>query len=466
MSGGREACGGRGVCGGREACEASGTRGAAVVPPELRRLLDEAAARTYTRAERVPLAELDSWFTDPATGTLRHASGGFFSVRGVRVHRPGHPVPGWDQPIIDQPETGVLGLLVGDLGGVRHCLVQLKPEPGNHNGIQISPTVQATRSNYLGLHGGRRVPYLEHFTTRGRHRVLADVRQSEQGAWFLRKRNRNLVLDAGDTAEEVPVLDHFTWLPLDTLHALLAVDDLVNMDTRSVLACLPPPPAPLGTPALHSDTEVLSWITDQRTATDLRVTPAPLHDLAHWHRDADGIRHDSGSFFEVVGVRVTAHGREVAGWCQPMLAPVGTGLVALLTTRVDGVPHVLLELRPEPGSADVAELAPTVRCLPRNYTALPAEARPPFLDHVQGADPARVVFDSVQSEEGGRFHHARTRHLIVESEPLPEPPGHRWLSLPQLTELLRHSHYVTMETRSLLACLRSLPGYGTSGGAA
>ena len=36
-----------------------------------------------------------------------------------------------------------------------------------------------------------------------------------------------------------------------------------------------------------------------------------------------------------------------------------------------------------------------------------------------------------------------------------EHPGYRWVTPAQLTELLRHSHYVNIQTRSLLACLRS-----------
>ena len=34
-------------------------------------------------------------------------------------------------------------------------LLQSKIEPGNINGVQLSPTVQATKSNYLRKHGGK-----------------------------------------------------------------------------------------------------------------------------------------------------------------------------------------------------------------------------------------------------------------------------------------------------------------------
>ncbi|MEV8307286.1 NDP-hexose 2,3-dehydratase family protein [Streptomyces flavidovirens] len=423
---------------------------------ELLRWVDDARGRIYTRAERVPLDALADWDTDASAGTIRHRSGRFFSVEGVDVSIPGHAISHWQQPIIHQPEIGMLGILVKRFNGVPHCLMQLKPEPGNWGGLQISPTVQATRSNYTGVHRGAPVPYLDHFRDgAARHRVITDVQQSEHGSWFLRKRNRNMIVEV---TEDVEALPGFRWLTFDELRKLLCVDDLVNMDTRSVLSCLPRA-ATTGEASLHSIGGVLDWITRFRARSGTRVERQPLHRLAGWRRDADGISHESGKFFDVIGVRVEAAGREVGHWSQPMIAPRGTGLVAFLMTRVDGVPHVLTQLRVEPGCADTAELAPTVQCTPDNYEALPAAARPAFLDVVLHADPRSVRFDTTLSDEGGRFHHSRSRHLIVELDERaerPEHPGYRWLTARQLHELLGRGGYVNMQTRSLLACLRSL----------
>lgn len=62
------------------------------------------------------------------------------------------------------------------------------------------------------------------------------------------------------------------------------------------------------------------------------------------------------------------------------------------------------------------------------------------------------------SEEGGRFFHALNRYLIVETDQdVPrDHPDHRWMTLHQLSDLLRHSHYVNVQARSLIACLHSL----------
>ncbi|WP_086162158.1 NDP-hexose 2,3-dehydratase family protein [Streptomyces marincola] len=439
----------------------------------------ELQSRLWTRTTRVPLAELNGWHCPPEADAFRHESGGFFRIEGLSVHAPDSAVPQWHQPIINQPEVGILGILAKEFDGTLHFLMQLKAEPGNAGGLQISPTVQATRSNYLGLHRGRPVPYLEHFRDPDPTGVLVDVRQSEQGAWFLRKRNRNMVVE---TTEDVPVLDGFHWLTLGQLHTLLAMDDLVNMDTRTVLACLPrrgPGGAAPGVAddaftaalwrsldpasgALHDMRSVLGWITGVRTRTLLRADRAPLSQLPDWTRDEDGLRHRTGRFFDIVGVRVEAAGREVGAWDQPMLAVRGTGLLALLVTPIDGVLHALMHLRAEPGLVDVAELAPTVQCHVDNYEVLPAAARPAFLDLVLNADPAAVRFDTRLSDEGGRFDRVGNRHLIVETGRLPEPPEHRWLPVHQLGALVEHSNYLNVQARSLLACLHALAAPGTT----
>ncbi|QES48794.1 NDP-hexose 2,3-dehydratase [Streptomyces venezuelae] len=428
----------------------------------------EARERIWTRAEQVPLEALADWDTDPAAGGIRHRSGRFFSVEGLGVRLPGHPVPHWQQPIINQPETGLLGLLTARVDGVPHALIQLKPEPGNWGGLQLSPTVQATRSNYTGVHRGAQVPYLEHFLAADPKRVTADLRLSEHGSWFLGKRNRNMIVEAGPEAGAGEPAPGFRWLSFAELRRLLAVDDLVNMDTRSVLSCLPAVPAvPAGTavavgpaepgPALHGTGEILGWINRarSRSRTGLRER-LPLDRLAGWRRADGRIGHDSGRFFEVIGVRVEAAGREVGGWDQPMIAPRHTGVLAFLLTRIDGVPHILVQLRAEAGALAGPELAPTVQCTPENYELLPAAARPAFLAEVLGAAPEAVRFDTVLSDEGGRFHHSRSRHLIVELDPAagrPEHPDYRWVTPGQLRELLHLGPYVNMQARSLLACL-------------
>ncbi|MGC3001259.1 NDP-hexose 2,3-dehydratase family protein [Streptomyces sp. G35A] len=405
------------------------------------------------RVERIPFAELDGWVFDDLTGDLRHRSGRFFSVHGLRVSSDFGPVPAWEQPIINQPEIGILGIALRDFDGIPHLLMQAKSEPGNVNGVQLSPTVQATKSNYMRVHGGSHVPYLECFRRPEQWSVVTDVLQSEQGSWFLRKRNRNMIITVGP---DVEAGEDFAWLTLGQVNALLHEENLVNMDARTVLSCLPDWRAH-AVEAVHADADIRSWITRRRAEHEVRVTPIGLAETSDWNVGATEVAHERGQHFSIVAVDVASARREVRAWTQPLLEPHGTGLAALFVRRPGGVPHVLLRARAEPGFVSVVELGPTLQCAPENYAHLPPGLRPAYLDEVL-ARRAGAVYDVRLSEEGGRFLHGQTHYIIIEvDDDLPVASDEfRWVSLRQVDELLRYDHHLNVQARTLIAALRSL----------
>ncbi len=436
--------------------------------------LGEQRRHQTQHVERIAFAAMRGWSFDLGSENLVHDSGRFFAVEGLRVKTDFGPVAEWTQPIIHQPEIGILGMVVREIGGVLHCLVQAKCEPGNANGVQLAPTVQATKSNYTGVHRGAEVPYLEYFRDPPPHRVLADVLQSEQGTWFYRKRNRNIVVEVDD---DVDVAEQFCWLTIGQLHELLRVDNLVGMDTRTVLSCLPyggglVDLAPRGGLAasidhssagvcgsVHPTSEILNWITARQAEHELQTERIALRDLHDWYRSDGSISHDRGVFFSVIAVDVQTNSREVSAWTQPMIEPHGVGIIAMIVRRFDGVLHALVNARVEPGFLDVVELAPTVQCTPENYAHLPVGGQPPLLDLVLARRPEQVLFDVELAEEGGRFYHPACRYLVIEvgdEVPAQTRPEFRWMTLNQLSGLLRHSHYLNVQARTLVTCLRAL----------
>ncbi|MFF4216847.1 NDP-hexose 2,3-dehydratase family protein [Streptomyces nondiastaticus] len=423
---------------------------------------ERGAAHRY-RIAPAPLHALDGWETEPGTGRIRHRSGRFFSIEGLRFQRPDPAVPAWTQPIIQQPETGILGVLVKRFGGVQHLLMQAKMEPGNINTLQLSPTVQATFSNYTRVHRGAAVRYVDHFLTPGAgDRVHYDALQSEQGSWFLGKRNRNIVVE---TTGDVPVHEDFCWVPRPVMAGLLRVDNLVNMDSRTVLAGLPDEPGaperPAGRP-LHDTAALLHWFTGAKVRHRPERRLVPLGEVGGWHRDEERgeIVHDAGRYFRIIGVDVEADSREVASWSQPMLAPVGRGVIAFVSKEIQGERHLLVQARAEAGTFDTVELGPTVQCNPGNLAE--GAPRPPYLDAVLAAPPEQVLFDTIHSEEGGRFYHAENRYLVVDGThiPLEVPEDYRWMTVRQLTRAGLVGNIVDVEARTLLACVRTLPGHG------
>lgn len=437
------------------------------------------------------LDRLALWRSEEGTGNLVHETGKFFRIEGLRVETdfPGTPEV-WEQPIIHQPEIGVLGILTRVVDGIRYFLMQAKMEPGNVNLVQLSPTVQATRSNFMRAHRGRPTRYLEYFLG-GKARILLDQLQSEHGARFMCKRNRNMIVEIDD---DVIVDEDFRWMTLAELHALMALDDdLVNMDARSVLSSIRyvddtmrstladatedemAQSGVLGADAAtfaldlavsllaqdrcaRSLDQIIAWLTDLKTRFNMRVTPIPLDHTRNWTRREGRIEHGSGDFFMIVGIEVEARNREVDHWCQPILAQVAVGLAGLVSKKINGVLHFLMQGKVEPGLIDTVEIAPTVTVSNPDRGA--PHADPPFLALFRNAPAKALRYDRIQSEEGGRFYQTRTRSMILELSPDAEisiPDNYLWMTLGQIHELLRWPGCLNVETRCLIACLGFLP---------
>lgn len=419
--------------------------------------------------KQIPLGEMKLWHSD-LDGSLHHDSGRYFSIVGIDVKTDYGDNNHWRQPIISQPEVGFLGILTKVIDGVLYCLMQAKIEPGNINHVQISPTLQATKSNYLRVHSGKSPNYLDFFVNAKPEEIILDQLQSEQGARFLRKRNRNIIIKVDS---EVPVYEDFKWMTLGQIKTLMREDNMVNMDTRTVLSGLEISDfvTPLdglngmsdfGRALILSSTtnhnhistrEHLSWLTSLKSKYDLVVTPCPLNEMPLWRVGFDEIARTDGKYFKIIGVNVTISNREVNSWCQPLVQPMQHGLCAFIIKKIDGIYHFLMQAKLECGNFDVMELAPTVQTL---TDKVGGSKRPDFYDYVINAPKNQIITDVMQSEEGGRFYHEQNRNLIVEADenfPLELPPRYTWMTLNQIYKFLRFNNYLNIQARSLLSAL-------------
>lgn len=407
------------------------------------------------KVERVPFADLKGWLFDRETGDLVHETGRFFSITGLDAMTNTGTIARWQQPIINQPEVGYLGIIAKEFGGVLHFLLQAKIEPGNVNCVQLSPTLQATRSNYTRVHGGRKPAYLEYFQQARSGQILVDQLQSEQGSRFLRKRNRNIVIRVED---EVPVGEDFRWLTLEQIKMLARRDNFINMDTRTVLSGFNSEGhGTADARARMTIDEILHRLSELKTKYELVANRIPLSRVRDWTVGADEIARADRRFFRVIGVNVTIANREVSSWCQPLVEPMQGGLCVLFARRFNGVTHYLLQAKVECGNFDVVELAPTIQCLTGNYEHDAPEDRPRFVNEfVEGRIRGKVVFDVLQSEEGGRFYHEQNRNVLVELDedyPVEEHENFLWLTMPQIKEFLRFNNYLNIQVRSLISMI-------------
>lgn len=439
----------------------------------------------YFSVEQIPFTSLQEWSFDKKCRNLVHSSGKFFKVAGIRVETNFGKVKKWDQPIIIQPEVGILGLITKKVSGVRYFLMQVKMEPGNVNIVQLSPTVQATKSNYTQVHKGKLPPYLKFFLSRKRSRFLVDLLQTEHGGRFLRKRNRNMIVEID---EDIESYDDFCWLSSWQIRKLLTLDNFVNMDSRSVLSCAPFADGNLNKyyeSLRHPEREklfpyrvdnkflnellvslseqdrihitmdgILSWFTGLKTRYELKTKEIPLENMSQWKRGEMEIRHISRDLFSVIAVLVRASSREVGSWTQPLLKSPSYGLVGFITQKIDQVLHFLVQAKVEPGNFDVIGMAPTVSC--SNFESRAGGAGAPvFLDIFMNAPGGQIKYSAIQSEEGGRFFHFQNRCMIVQlddSVELKIPDNYIWMTLGQMMALVKRG-YFSIEARCLLTCI-------------
>jgi oxidase EvaA len=179
---------------------------------------------------------LQEWWLD-GEGFFSHREKRFFQVKGIRVSTPSREVQGWSQPILVNPEVGVIGLLVKRVAGELYFLLQAKAEPGNRTAVQLGPTVQFTPGNYVGNEKLAKPFLFDEFNGDSRFRPLSESLQSEEGARFFHETHRHRVLELaeGETLSHPP---EYHWLSAAEVAFFLNLGDQVNSCARSVLTCL------------------------------------------------------------------------------------------------------------------------------------------------------------------------------------------------------------------------------------
>lgn len=432
--------------------------------------------------KQISLTELKGWsFRDDR---IRHDSGKFFSIDGIRINTNYRNIPEWDQPIINQPEIGFLGFIVKKFKGVMHFLMQAKIEPGNLNIVQLSPTLQATRSNYTRVHGGKSPTYLEYFNGEKNVTILVDQLQSEQGARFLHKRNRNIIVEV-DENEELEVKTGFIWVSLGQIKELLRYPNVVNMDSRTVISCIKfgsysehslklldvvknmtgiesTKPDSFMYSVLSADNhlhdlqDIIQWITSLKFKYELTVKPIGISEMKHWVFDGDTIHHEDGKYFDVMGCRVEIGNREVVSWDQPMVRSAQEGLMGFIVKKINGIYHFLVQAKLESGNFDVVELAPTVQCLTGNYRKGKNEYTIPYLEQVLNSPEDKIWYSSYQSEEGGRFFQEQNLNIIVEvgdEFSVEVDENYCWMTLNQMLSFVTYNIYMNIAARSLLSAI-------------
>lgn len=405
--------------------------------------LDESRAGFVV--EPITLAQMPSWSI--AQGALSHVSGGFFSVVGAQFDVAG---PGREALFLYQPQSAINGLLTCVRGGRRYILLQARAEPGNLGCAQYGPTLQSTPANYLRMHGGKTSPYVELFTRfHPAVRILHDSMQLDLGGRYLFKSKRVIVAEC---PAEFPAEEGFIWVGTDVISQSVACPTFLNTDLRALLAVwqwdaeagelgfAPVSHHVANSMRLPPRESVLARVLGGLAAGIAPYRFVEIPRLQGWRVTDSGIAGQADSCEIDVGYfHVEAHRREVASWQQPLIVSRTRGHARLVCRMADGVFEVLVTLGAEAG-------------LQTGRAVLPSFLRYPGAAHVDPQPCGRVLLQTTESDEGGRFYRSASTYEIVLA-----PPGYEgnglWLRVSEVKRLLALSNVCAIQLRCLVSFL-------------
>lgn len=426
---------------------------------------------TNVSISRINLEQMNDWFYDEKEQGIVNHSHTFFSVKGLKKYEEKIEAV-YEQPIIVQNEIGYLGIIGKVIDGTMYFLMQAKIEPGNVNKIQISPTVQATKSNFMRVHGGRSPKFIEYFSHNRNCEVIVDQIQSEQSSRFYGKRNRNILIIIDEAIEPG---DNHMWMTLGQIKQLMEYDNLVNMDTRSVISCIPfalrdfTYKELVYLEALFADKEfynsiffgeagikinrIYQYMNEVKMLDKSRVELVDLYSLNDWYFSNGAFVSDQGEF-SIIFCDIEIEGREVTKWQQPLLAAKSILILGLMYSYFDNKMNFLVHSLSEVGCFDKIEIGPTVQCL-YDINNKKDSIETIFFDKCKKREG--ITFSGLFSEEGGRFYHEENRNILmkIDKDEIGElPPGYFWTDYQTLNILIQFNNCLNIQLRNLLSILK------------
>ena len=394
------------------------------------------------------ISELISWKYNPEK--IYHNSKKFFSIIGLRVISNFYKRHTWDQPIIYQNGSGILGIIRRNKNGEPEYLMRANVEPGNINKLQISPTVQATKSNYTRVHGGKKIKYLNFFLNKTKW--LVNSKQTEQGFNYLLKKNKNILLNIN---KNINFSENYKWIQKKHLISMIKKKNILNMDTLSVFSCSIKKDI-LDLP-INSMNQINNWLTHMNRKYYIKVSKIKLSKMKNWVLTKKNIFHKSKSYFSIIGVKVSAKSREVSYWNQPLVKNSSLHFAGFLVKKINSTTHYLVKFIVEPGYKFGSVTCTVKTSNVKNYKInnnLSPKSKFVLKNFFFKKNKSLVKYDAIQSHEGGRFYQSQIRYMVVQvkdKEKIKIDKGYKWISQNQMIDLIKQGS-LDIEARLCFAC--------------
>ena len=203
------------------------------------------------------------------------------------------------------------------------------------------------------------------------------------------------------------------------------------------------------------------WIEDIKKNLETTVQEINLNDSEMWSVDSSGnISHDTGKFFKIIGLRTkNSKSREVGekGWDQPIIAEVNRdgGILGLLRTYINDLPHYLVEAKFEPGNYGFIQLSPTLQATFSNIEKAHGGRTPNYYKFFEDfkSKNESYLFNQWLNEDGGRLNQKRNRGLVknVKYDEVGDlKENFIWLSFNQVDQYIKEGKLVNPHLARLI----------------
>jgi len=207
---------------------------------------------------------------------------------------------------------------------------------------------------------------------------------------------------------------------------------------------------------LHS---IIEWAKEIKNEFNTQLNEIPINELRNWTVSNNKISHDSGRFFEILGLRIGEDaGREVdTGWDQPIVKEhnFDGGVLGLIRTYIDELPHYLVQARFEPGNYGPIQISPTLQATFSNLNQEHGGRKPHYHEffHDYKEEGEDYKFNAWLSEDGGKFYKKRNRGLVKQvpyDETYLLDDNFKWVSLSQIKKLMNADSLVNPHLARLI----------------
>lgn len=375
---------------------------------------------------------------------IYHKSKIFFSILAFRLYQKNIKKT-WYQPLIIQKEVGILGIIKRKVHDKSFYLLQAKAEPGNKNGIQLSPTVQATKSNYLRKHKGKKTKFLDFFLKKNKKLdFIKKKRLSEQGSRYDKKSNFNILIELKRKTIQIP--KNYVWLGSEELKYLIKKKNLMNMDTLSVFSCCVK--KDIENFNFNTTNTLIKLVKQFKKKNEITKKQISFFDLKNWQIKKNIISDNKKNFFAIRFFNVKANLREVKKWSQPLLSDFKNSLNTFLVKREKNQNFYLLKIIIEPGLSS-AKFTSTLNI--KNYNPKKDYSKIEFFNFFKSKNGLQKF---IYSDEGGRFYRNETHNyvkILKKNDKLNIKKNFYWVSHNQIIDLI-NKNLVSIEARNLFAC--------------